>query len=327
MILKEVSYEVAIDEWRRLLDSGTLSPDQSLDAKAQLAGLRAEKQMAYYLDVRFGGGRQLVVFHNLKVEHRGLTAQIDHLVLSRWSAYFIETKSVGGAININADGQWARVYGKKYRNMESPLEQSRRHEALLFDLMEDHAGEFKDKLFLGMLQTHFSRTIVPHHLVAVSVKAKIQGRGKKKVAKHLKPLDQICQFIEEDHFKVRDTLIDRILDDSKTSKHKRRPAFNRKEFAACQEFLLGVDVSQTPLEQVHEFIASLPKEDREPKPATEPAPTASEKQKTPPAQETPPNCPKCGQPMVLRTAKRGERAGQNLFGCPKFPKCRGIVNV
>ena len=283
--------------------------------------------MAYYLNVHFGGSRQLVVFHNLKVAHRGLTAQIDHLVLSRWSAYFIETKSVAGAININADGQWARVYGKRYRNMESPLEQSRRHESLLFELMEDRAGEFMGKLFLGMLQTHFSRTIESHHLVAVSVKAKIQGGGKKKVAKHIRPLDQICQFIEENHFKVRDTLIDRILDDSKTSKYKRSPAFKRREFAACQKFLQGVDVSQTPLEQVHDVIASVPNQARELEAATEPAPTSPEEEQAPPAQDSPPNCPKCGQPMVLRTAKRGERAGQKFFGCPKYPECRGIVNV
>ena len=326
MILKEVSYDVAMDEWRQLLDSGTLSSDQAKDANIQRAGLRAEKQMAYYLDVHFGGSRQLVVFHNLKVEHRGLTAQIDHLVLSRWSAYFIETKSVGGAININADGQWARVYGKTYKNMESPIEQSRRHESQLFDLMEDHEGEFKNKQ-LGMLQTHFSRTIESHHLVAVSVKAKIQGGGKKKVAKHLWPLDQICQFIEKNHFKVRNTLIDLIFDGPKPQKHKRSPAFNRREFAACQKFLLGVDDSQTPLEQAHEFIASLPKEAREPKAAPEPVPIPAEEQKAPPAQDTPPDCPTCGERMVIRTARRGERVGQEFFGCPKYPQCRGIVNL
>jgi hypothetical protein len=40
----------------------------------------------------------------------------------------------------------------------------------------------------------------------------------------------------------------------------------------------------------------------------------------------PPACPKCGAMMVLRKATRGERAGQGFFGCPNYPKCRGIVD-
>ena len=122
MICKEVSYNLAMDEWTSLLDGDSLSAEQVRTARAHLAGLYAEKEMAYYLDARFGGEPELLVFNDLKFEHRGLTAQIDHLVLSRWSAYFIETKSVSQKININADGQWARIYRKKYVNFESPLE-------------------------------------------------------------------------------------------------------------------------------------------------------------------------------------------------------------
>lgn len=38
-------------------------------------------------------------------------------------------------------------------------------------------------------------------------------------------------------------------------------------------------------------------------------------------------CPKCSSPMVRRVAKGGENAGQEFFGCSKFPACRGILNV
>ena len=38
-------------------------------------------------------------------------------------------------------------------------------------------------------------------------------------------------------------------------------------------------------------------------------------------------CPRCGAPMVLRTAKRGDRAGKQFYGCSKYPACRGIVNI
>jgi len=33
-------------------------------------------------------------------------------------------------------------------------------------------------------------------------------------------------------------------------------------------------------------------------------------------------CPKCGKPMVLRTAKNGENQGNQFWGCSGFPKCR-----
>lgn len=40
-----------------------------------------------------------------------------------------------------------------------------------------------------------------------------------------------------------------------------------------------------------------------------------------------PRCPVCGSTMVLRTAKRGVRAGKKFWGCSEYPYCRGIINV
>ena len=36
------------------------------------------------------------------------------------------------------------------------------------------------------------------------------------------------------------------------------------------------------------------------------------------------DCPKCGSPMVRRTAKRGPNAGNEFWGCSEFPKCRSV---
>ena len=35
-------------------------------------------------------------------------------------------------------------------------------------------------------------------------------------------------------------------------------------------------------------------------------------------------CPKCGSPLVLRTAKKGTNTGKQFYGCSGFPKCRYI---
>ena len=40
-----------------------------------------------------------------------------------------------------------------------------------------------------------------------------------------------------------------------------------------------------------------------------------------------PHCTKCGAQMVLRTAQRGNHAGEQFYGCPNFPKCRETILI
>jgi restriction system protein len=35
------------------------------------------------------------------------------------------------------------------------------------------------------------------------------------------------------------------------------------------------------------------------------------------------SCPTCGKPMVVRTARKGERAGTQFWGCSGYPQCKG----
>ena len=44
--------------------------------------------------------------------------------------------------------------------------------------------------------------------------------------------------------------------------------------------------------------------------------------KTDSAAEDVPRCPKCGQPMVLRTS----RVGNKFYGCSRYPECTGSRN-
>jgi four helix bundle suffix protein len=41
-------------------------------------------------------------------------------------------------------------------------------------------------------------------------------------------------------------------------------------------------------------------------------------------QATPsPDCPRCGKPMALRTARKGPNAGRSFWGCTTYPDCTG----
>ena len=40
-----------------------------------------------------------------------------------------------------------------------------------------------------------------------------------------------------------------------------------------------------------------------------------------------PTCPKCGEPMRLRSARKGPRAGGKFWGCANYPECDGLREV
>jgi four helix bundle suffix protein len=48
----------------------------------------------------------------------------------------------------------------------------------------------------------------------------------------------------------------------------------------------------------------------------------SDKSKTLPAAL---NCAVCGKPMVLRTARKGAKAGSQFWGCSGYPQCKSTL--
>ena len=38
-------------------------------------------------------------------------------------------------------------------------------------------------------------------------------------------------------------------------------------------------------------------------------------------------CPRCGNKLVLRTAKKGQNIGNQFYGCSGYPKCKYIKNL
>lgn len=80
----------------------------------------------------------------------------------------------------------------------------------------------------------------------------------------------------------------------------------------------------TVVESLLEEAASLPEQ---PEPAV-----SFQEGRTPPEpsqaiSDSKRNCPRCGGTLVLRIAKRGERAGKKFWGCSNYPSCRFIENI
>lgn len=101
-------------------------------------GLAGERDAAHYLDMTFGASKNNALLHDLRLEADGLVAQIDHLVVTRLlHFYLLETKTYNGSLHINEHGEFTAEYsGERKYGIESPLEQSRRHETVLRKVLE-----------------------------------------------------------------------------------------------------------------------------------------------------------------------------------------------
>lgn len=63
-------------------------------------------------------------------------------------------------------------------------------------------------------------------------------------------------------------------------------------------------------------------EDNSSQDSTNPPPSQDSKSDT-----KTPQCPKCGAPMVLKTARKGNRAGSKFWGCTRYPDCKATLSV
>jgi hypothetical protein len=143
MIIKKMdSKQEAIAELTALL-KGKLIPYQRFFIEKELktirSGVYGEKDSAYYIDFYFGNSRNWAVIHDLRLEHKGQVAQIDHLLINRFfDIYALESKNYSYKLKITSEGEFQVYYGKEYIGIPSPIEQSKRHIHLLDLFLRNH---------------------------------------------------------------------------------------------------------------------------------------------------------------------------------------------
>lgn len=109
------------------------------DLAIRKAGLKGEAESAYLLDFHFAASSNWALIHDLRLEHNGRTAQIDHLLINRWmECYVLESKHFHAGVKITEDGEFMRWndYKHTFEGMPSPLQQNERHIAVLRDVMD-----------------------------------------------------------------------------------------------------------------------------------------------------------------------------------------------
>lgn len=157
MILKQADDKQADIDVLHNLASQASSTRQRTDVQSEIdnivAGMRGEQDASYYLDQEFRHREDAVIIHDLRIEEEGDVAQIDHLVISRRRQVFVlETKALKATISCNDAGEWEAVYGRSRYPIASPLEQCKRHAAVL-------------RRWLGRRETAL-REVIPIVLVA-----------------------------------------------------------------------------------------------------------------------------------------------------------------
>lgn len=158
-----------VQELKRLLSFKITAKQRFLierELKILASGERNEQNSAYYLDFRFKDSPNWALMHDLRLEHRGRVAQIDHLLINRFlDIYVLESKSYYYGIKITEDGEFLVWDGKGYQAIESPYEQNQRHIQVLRDCIADRT--------LGPSRLGFPIPINYRNIVMVSPTAKV----------------------------------------------------------------------------------------------------------------------------------------------------------
>ena len=290
--------------------TGTFGPQAEArlekDLRLVRAGIDGERRILYELK---NSHMDMFILQDLFLEHEGLTAQIDFLVITPQRNFVIECKNLVGNIEINSQGDFTRSFeGGKREGIYSPITQNQRHLELIKALRKAGrstvanlvAGSSTDDIYRSLVVLANPKTILNNRYAKRDVKAQVIRA------------DQLIETIK------------RVNDEKGPGRDKTFRSVTQD----CAEWFLA---QHKPREI--DYLAKYREEPEAEQTASRPEPPTSNNSDSEPLAASTPGqvatilCPKCGAPMVKRTARKGARAGKPFYGCSNYPKCRGIVNL
>ena len=196
------------------------------------------------------------------------TTQIDHVIVSIYGLFVIETKNYKGWIYASAqDPQWTQVHFRQKHRFQNPLRQNYAHVCALSELLGISKTNIHGVVcFMGDAQF---KTPVPEGVF-------LEGRYVNHIQSFRTEL-----FSQEE--------VTRLLQRLESGRLKRGFKTNRQH---VRQLNTRLSVSQ-------------------PRSADSGSPT----------------CPACGSAMILRTARKGSNAGNQFWGCSRYPACKHTQKV
>ncbi len=306
---------------------GTLPPkaEQRLetDIRNVKAGIAGEDRIMYELK---NSHLDMVVLQDLFLEHNGLTAQIDFLVITQQRSFVLECKNLYGNIEVNSRGDFVRVLSRgRKEGMYSPITQNQRHLDLIEAMKRDSRGLAMNLLVGGDFVDAYRPLVV-----LANPKTVLDDRyAKREVKKQLIRVDQLVATIKavnDEKGPAREKCFKSAMRDNAEwflERHKE----NAVDYAArYREIAQEAGAGELSSTDVGSQV-SLRGKDSGRAAGGNSADVAGSMSAEHASADQSILCPRCGAPMVLRTAKRGARAGKQFYGCSKYPACRGIVNI
>ncbi len=204
---------------------------------------------------------------NVTLPTEGGTTQIDHIIVSQYGVFVIETKNYKGWIFGSEHSKtWTQsIYGKKH-SFQNPLHQNYKHVKTLQKLLKlDENQIFSVVVFVG--ESTF-KTDMPNNVVY--------------------PLG-LLRFIKS-HLTVVFTPREmwRIIEEIEDAQLAKGFKTNREH---VQNLKTRTDTTHESLRTTREFKNNL-------------------------------YCPRCGNDLITRTARRGQNAGSQFYGCRSYPRCK-----
>jgi hypothetical protein len=125
------------------------------------SGAKGEAEAAYEMNFYFGASKNWAIIHDLRVEHKGRVAQIDHLVINRFLEIWVcESKRFADGIAINEHGECAMFWNGRPQGIGSPYEQNAKHIAVIRAVCDDGAVELPKRLGFSINPTFSGLVIV-----------------------------------------------------------------------------------------------------------------------------------------------------------------------
>jgi hypothetical protein len=202
MLLKERDLkDNNIKELSDLLDLKSISYNQRFFIEREISnikkGEKGEDNSAYHINFYYQNSKNYIVIHDLRIEYKGQSIQIDHLLINRlFEIYVVESKNYSYNVIINDHGEFAIKYKNGYIGIDSPIEQTNRHIHLLKKFIKEN------KLTPKRLGIPITPSF--HNYVLFNNKASIQ-RSKKFDSSIVIKADMLATKIDESIDKMKVT--------------------------------------------------------------------------------------------------------------------------
>ena len=212
------------------------------------AGIKQEHDVAFYLRRAYKNSEQVMVLNDLRIEHDGESAQIDHLIVYTYGFIIVESKSIRGEVKVNEYSEWTRSYKGQWSGMPSPIKQAELQLKLLKQYLCANTEKVIGK-FLGIQQGLAMRCY--DVFCAISSDAIIdRSAAPRDIADKLVKSEFITDALDKKmNFIKFFNLAAKIADT--------RPTFNQDELQHICHFLLG-NTQQCQNNSVNEMPATWP---------------------------------------------------------------------